>query len=83
MAQAKIYWDRENYQAVEKVNVVFFKPIFGRCPHLFIPPENTRKQKVFTCFQGVWKCNIGVKWVNSFYIKLTISSFKRKSHKMT
>ena len=44
MAQAKIYWDRENYQAVEKVNFVFLKPIF------FVDVPILYSQKTFSCF---------------------------------
>ena len=31
----------------------------------FIPPENTRRPKIFWCFQGVYNGNIGQKWVKN------------------
>ena len=34
----------------------------GLCSH-FIQPENTKKPKVFWCFQGVKNREIGQKWV--------------------
>ena len=40
-----------------------FQPILSQCS-LFIPPENTRKSKLFWCFQVVENGNIGQKWVN-------------------
>ena len=38
-------------------------PMCGQCSH-FLHSENTRKAKVFWCFQGVKNGNIGYKWVN-------------------
>ena len=49
-------------------------PVFGQCFH-FLPPENTRKSKVFWCFQRVWKGNIGQKWVNDL-MKFLLKNIK-------
>ena len=43
------------------------KAILGQC-FISIPPENFRKQKVFWRFQGVWKGNIELKWINDAFI---------------
>ena len=42
----------------------FLKRIKAYC-HISIPPENVRKPKVFLRFQGVYKCDTGLKWVNA------------------
>ena len=38
-------------------------PIFHQCS-ASIPPENISEHRVFCCFQGVWKRNMGWKCVN-------------------
>ena len=49
-------------------------PILAQC-FISISPEKVRKPKVFCRFQGVYKWNIGVKWVkHSFYQFLKTSS---------
>ena len=54
-----------------EAKIVFkqYSPIFKKCP-IFIPPENIRKPELFWCFQGVYKWNIGWKWVNlNFWLR--------------
>ena len=41
-----------------------FKLTHSRPVFKFITPWNARKSEVFWYFQGVWKWNIGLKWVN-------------------
>ena len=43
--------------------------ISGLCAH-FIPSENTRKPKVFSCFQRVWNGNIVQKLIKGIWREL-------------
>ena len=42
------------------VCLIHFSPVY-----ISIPPENFRKPLVFWRFQGVKKCDTGLKWVNA------------------
>ena len=47
---------------------------FIQC-HISIPPGNIRKPLVFWRFQGVWKCDTGLKWVNRAAVNISALSF--------
>ena len=46
-------------------------PILVQC-HISVPPENVRKHLVFGRFQGVSKCDTGLKWGMYIYIYISL-----------
>ena len=67
----KTHW--ETPAIVTFVIVTNFKTIFR-----FYTPENDRKPMVYRRFQGIWKCNIGLKCVKVAELTLRLHS-KRNS----
>ena len=47
------------YRYLWKESSIGFEPVFP-----FVPPENSQKLEALWCFQGVWKGNNSLKWVN-------------------
>ena len=56
----------------------FVKHIWSMCP-FYIPSENTRKPKVFSCFERVWNGNIGQKLIKGIWRELFPSDCSKSS----